>query len=98
MKWCGRIISEEGIKHDPARITALTELPEPKTAKELQQLPCAVIWMHTSIPGYNVIVAPLMPYMIRQAGEPSLRSPEAIWPKWVGALPSVRVGRIAKEL
>ncbi|KAH9182886.1 hypothetical protein AeNC1_015138, partial [Aphanomyces euteiches] len=60
VKWCGRIISKSGVRHDPGRIQALMELPEPQRANELQQFVCALNWMRMSIPGYNKIVAPLM--------------------------------------
>ncbi len=63
VRWCGRIISKSGVKHDPDRITALMELPEPMTAKELQQFVCAVNWMRLSFPAYNSIVTPLMKCM-----------------------------------
>ncbi|OWZ22599.1 Retrotransposon protein, Ty3-gypsy subclass [Phytophthora megakarya] len=38
--WCGRVISGDGVRHDPARISALTELPLPTTAAELQYFVC----------------------------------------------------------
>ncbi|KAG3221618.1 hypothetical protein PC129_g7651 [Phytophthora cactorum] len=34
--WCGRIVSGEGVRHDPARLTALTNLPLPSTGQDLQ--------------------------------------------------------------
>ncbi len=57
MKWCGRIIN------DPKRIMALYGLAEPTNGKELQQFICALNWMRTSIPGYNVVVAPMQQCM-----------------------------------
>ena len=36
-KWCGRIISGTGVKHDPERILALQQLPMPITGADLQQ-------------------------------------------------------------
>ena len=59
VKWCGRIISASGVKHDPNRIEALCGLAEPTNGKELQQFICAMNWMRTSVPGYNVLVAPM---------------------------------------
>ncbi|KAF0711038.1 hypothetical protein As57867_005399, partial [Aphanomyces stellatus] len=58
-KWCGRIISGTGVKHDPARVEALQQLPPPVTGADLQQYVCAINWMRMSIPGYNVLVQPL---------------------------------------
>jgi hypothetical protein len=44
-RWCGRIISAAGVKHDPKRIKALQSLPRPKMGKDLQQFVCAVNWI-----------------------------------------------------
>lgn len=63
VKWCGRIISASGVKHDPKRIDALCELAEPKNGKELQQYICAMNWMRSSIPGYNRLVGPMQQCM-----------------------------------
>lgn len=58
-KWCGKIISANGISHCPERLQGLLELPPPATAADLQQLLCAVNWMRSSIPDYAALVAPL---------------------------------------
>ena len=58
-RWCGRIISGTGVKHDPACVKALQQLPPPITGADLQQYVCAINWMRMSIPGYNVLVQPL---------------------------------------
>ncbi len=65
VKWCGRIIDAQGVAHDPERIRALTEMPDPETAQDLQQFLCAANWMRASIPAYNVIVSPLMELLER---------------------------------
>ncbi|POM74204.1 Hypothetical protein PHPALM_8883 [Phytophthora palmivora] len=57
--WCGRMVSGDGIRHDPARIEALTNFPEPTTDQELQQFVCALNWMRTSLPAFNKLTAPL---------------------------------------
>ncbi|OWZ02136.1 LOW QUALITY PROTEIN: hypothetical protein PHMEG_00026351, partial [Phytophthora megakarya] len=61
--WCGRVVSGEGVRHDPARIDALTNLPEPTTGQELQQFICALNWMRTALPAFNKLTAPLMTMM-----------------------------------
>ncbi|KAG3231289.1 hypothetical protein PI124_g23616 [Phytophthora idaei] len=69
--WCGRIVSGEGVRHDPARLTALTSLPLPSTGQDLQQFICAMDWMRTAIPAFNKLVAPLsklMEKVYQQAG------------------------------
>ncbi|POM71911.1 Hypothetical protein PHPALM_11460 [Phytophthora palmivora] len=58
--WCGRVVSGEGVKHDPARIEALMSLPPPTLGSELQQFNCAPNWMRSSLPAYNNLVHPLV--------------------------------------
>ena len=60
IKWCGKIFSIDGICHDPERIQALVDLPPPTNGGDLQQFICAMNWMRASLPGYNVLVAPLL--------------------------------------
>jgi RNase H-like domain found in reverse transcriptase/Integrase zinc binding domain len=62
-KWCGRIISGNGVKHDPVRVKALQCLPVPTTGADLQQYICALNWMRASLPGYNALVHPLSQLM-----------------------------------
>ena len=56
VKFCGRVFSVDGVQHDPARIEALMDIPQPKTARDLQQFLMAVQWMSRSIPEYNTKV------------------------------------------
>ncbi|OWZ06725.1 hypothetical protein PHMEG_00020985, partial [Phytophthora megakarya] len=58
--WCGRVISGDGVRHDPARISALTELPLPKTAAELQYFVCAYNWLRDAIIDFSRVFAPLL--------------------------------------
>ncbi|KAF0712314.1 hypothetical protein As57867_004858, partial [Aphanomyces stellatus] len=58
-RWCGRIVSGSGVKHDPERIVALQDLKPPVTGQDLQQFICAMNWMRMSIPRYNVVVKPI---------------------------------------
>eukprot|EP00644_Phytophthora_capsici_P005004 jgi/Phyca11/96647/e_gw1.1.158.1 len=51
--WCGRVVSADGVRHDPARIDALRQMPVPSTGQELQQFICALNWMRTSLPAFN---------------------------------------------
>ena len=52
-KFCGRIFTPDGIRHDPDRIEALLANPQPQTARDLQQFLMASQWMSRSIPEYN---------------------------------------------
>ncbi|KAF0776231.1 hypothetical protein AaE_000069 [Aphanomyces astaci] len=49
VKWCGRIISGDGVKQDPERIEHLCAIPYPTNAGELQQFVCAVNWLRDSM-------------------------------------------------
>ena len=59
IKWCGRIIDKHGIKQDPERIIALSSIPTPTTAQQLQQFVCACNWMRVSLPNFTEVIAPL---------------------------------------
>jgi len=59
VKWCGRLISEEGILLDPSRMSALTSMQAPATGADLQQLLCASNWMRTAIPEFTALIGPL---------------------------------------
>jgi transposase InsO family protein len=52
IKFCGKILNEEGVKHDPKRTEALAQMAEPETAAELQQFICALNWVSNSIPDF----------------------------------------------
>ncbi|KAJ0393889.1 hypothetical protein P43SY_007544 [Pythium insidiosum] len=57
--FCGRVVSGEGVRHDPGRIQALQQLPPPTTGQELQQFLCALNWMRQSLPAFNKLTQPL---------------------------------------
>ncbi|ETO81713.1 hypothetical protein F444_04041 [Phytophthora nicotianae P1976] len=70
--WCGRVVSGEGVRYDPARFEALVRLPPPSTGNELQQFICALNWMRSSLPAYNKLVHPLVQLVeeiYKKAGE-----------------------------
>ena len=59
LKWCGRIVSETGIKFDPEMIQGLMSLTLPRTADELQHLLTASNWLRVSLPQYAEVVSEL---------------------------------------
>lgn len=59
VKWCGKIITGHGVSHDPERIRALTDLPYPTNAAELQQFLCAANWMRESVIDFARAAQPL---------------------------------------
>ena len=58
-KFCGKIITGTGVRHDPARTRILSDLPAPTTVGELQQAICAMNWMKNHIPDFSRISLPL---------------------------------------
>lgn len=46
-KWCGRIISADGIRHDPANLDGLTNLACPTMGSQLQTFVCAMQWLRS---------------------------------------------------
>ena len=55
-KFCGKIFTPDGVKHDMDRIKALVAIPQPRTARDLQQFLMAAQWMSRSIPEYNTLM------------------------------------------
>jgi hypothetical protein len=60
VKWCGKMISGSGIRHDPARTAALVDMPPPQTGAELLQFVCAANWMRSHIPRFSDVAEVLM--------------------------------------
>jgi len=50
--WCGRNIFKDGVSFGPAYLKGLSELPRRTTAKQLQHLLSALIWIRSTIPDY----------------------------------------------
>ena len=59
LRWCGRVISADGYKLDPTRLSGLREMGLPKTAEELAQFIYCCRWMSLSIPDFARRIAPL---------------------------------------
>lgn len=58
-RFCGRVLSRDGLKFDPRHFESLLQMQSPKMGGDLQQLLCATNWMRTSIPTYAETIAPL---------------------------------------
>ncbi|KAH9121928.1 hypothetical protein AeMF1_006559, partial [Aphanomyces euteiches] len=65
VKWCGRYLSEAGVKQDPERIEALCAIPEPTNAGDLQQFICATNWLREFITEYAQTIDPLQRCLTR---------------------------------
>ncbi|CAM9877797.1 unnamed protein product, partial [Chrysoparadoxa australica] len=57
--WCGKILSGDGVRHDPKRIQGLADMGRPETAADLMQFLCSVNWMRTHLPQLAEVAAPL---------------------------------------
>ncbi|KAE8964182.1 hypothetical protein PR001_g29138 [Phytophthora rubi] len=59
VKWCGKLISAQGVRHCPERVQGLIDMPLPRTAGDLQQFLCAINWMRQGIPEHNRLTGDL---------------------------------------
>ena len=59
VKWCGKLYSADGVRHDPARIESLLNLRRPETGLELQHFLAATNWLHLHLPMLAEVVSPL---------------------------------------
>lgn len=59
VKWCGKLYSASGMRHDPARIEGLLSLRRPEPEGELQHFLADVNWMHLNLPELAKINGPL---------------------------------------
>lgn len=63
VRWCGRLISNDGIKFDPRNMDGLVNMEPPTHGGELQQFLCALQWVKTCIPEFNKLVEPIHLFM-----------------------------------
>lgn len=63
VKFCGQILSKDGISQDPERISALVNMKPPTNVSELQQYLCAINWIQSSIVDYARISKPLTDWL-----------------------------------
>ena len=63
VKWCGKLYSETGVRHDPERIRDLVEMRRSEMVGELMQFMLAANWMRLSLPYITEVVAPLRALM-----------------------------------
>lgn len=84
VKWCGHILGGGGVRHDPERRSALSALPLPKPAGDLQQFLCACNRIRESIVDY-AWVTEILQAKINQAlnsRSRTRRSAAAVQPQW----------------
>jgi hypothetical protein len=59
VRYCGRLITKDGVRFDPINMEALQTMQEPQNGADLVQYVAAVNWMRSAIPNYSKRVAPL---------------------------------------
>ena len=66
VKWCGKLYSGTGVRHDPERIRGLVEMRRPETVGELMQFLQAANWTRLSLPDMAEVVSPLRALLERE--------------------------------
>jgi hypothetical protein len=59
VRYCGRLITKDGVRFDPKNMEALQTMREPQNGADLVQYVAAVNWMQSAIPNYSKSVASL---------------------------------------
>lgn len=59
VKWCGKLFSEPGVRHEPACIEGLLHLRRPQTVGELQHFLAALNRLYEHLPMLAEVVSPL---------------------------------------
>jgi hypothetical protein len=65
VRYCGRLITKDGVRFDPKNMEALQTMHEPQNGADLQQYVAAVNWMRSAIPNYSKRVAPLQAALVK---------------------------------
>ncbi|TDH65536.1 hypothetical protein CCR75_006505 [Bremia lactucae] len=60
--WCGKLLGEYGVRHDPERLAALSSLPAPANVADLQRLLCAAYWPSPRNTNQYDLISSLMPF------------------------------------
>lgn len=59
LKYLGHIVNRAGINVDPEKVSAVVNMPTPKTPKQIRRLLGMVSWYRRFIPNMSTMVAPL---------------------------------------
>jgi hypothetical protein len=59
VRYCGRLITKDGVRFDPKNMEALRTMQEPPNGAALVQYVAAVNWIRSAIPNYSKRVAAL---------------------------------------
>jgi hypothetical protein len=59
VRYCGRIITAEGVRYDPSTMSPLQHMGTPQNGGDLVQYVAALTWMRSSLPLFAEKAAPL---------------------------------------
>ena len=74
VRWCGRIITPQGVTFDPKDYQGIYNLQMPTTVAQLQQLICAFQWIRTTIPEFSKVIEPIRKFLNRTMSKTGSRS------------------------
>jgi hypothetical protein len=77
VRYCGRVITKDGLRFDPKNMEALQTTQEPQNSADLVQYVAAVNWMRRAIPNYSKRVAPLQAALAKVLDGKSRRTKKA---------------------
>lgn len=77
-RWCGRIISPKGVKHDPSNLAGLLDMECPTTGGQLQQFLCTMKWLRSAIPQFQALVRDLHDFLERVYQHTGKRTKRAV--------------------
>jgi hypothetical protein len=77
VRYCGRLITKDGVRFDPKNMEALQTMHEPQNGADLVQHVAAVKWMRSAIPNYSKRVAPLQAALAKVIEDKSRRTKKA---------------------
>lgn len=60
VKWCGNVISKDGVESDPSKVASIVQWPRPKTALDVLQFVSTASFLRGHIPNFSSIAAPLI--------------------------------------
>ena len=78
IRWCGRIVSEAGVKYDPRQLDGLLRMAPPTNGSHLQQFLCALQWVKMSIPDFSNIILPLHHFLEKVYSKAGKRTKTAV--------------------
>jgi hypothetical protein len=77
VRYCGRLITKDGVRFDPKNMEALQTMQEPENGADLVQYVAAVNWMRSAIPNYSKRVAPVQAALAKVFDGKSRRTKKA---------------------